>query len=149
MEFMDNISHELSILEFLKKNPDGVNKETLMAEINADDKQIVEILNNLISENRIFLTENKGEHLFKYRSEKEASKFRDLNFEEIQAFEIIIQTGSMGISTNDIKYKLGINANTILNRILKKLEKKLLVKSLKMVNMKNKKVIFILIKLMK
>lgn len=141
MELIDNFSHEMSILEFLKKNPDGVNKETLMAEINADDKQIVEILNNLIAENRIFLTENKGEHLFKYRSEKEASKFRDLNFEEIQAYEIIIQTGSMGISTNDIKYKLGINANTILNRILKKLEKKLLIKSLKMVNMKNKKVI--------
>jgi len=145
MEFFDNISHELNILEFLKKSTDGVNKETLMAEINADDKQIVEILNNLISENRIFLTENKGEHLFKYRSEKEASKFRDLNFEEIQAFEIIIQTGNMGISTNDIKYKLGINANTILNRILKKLEKKLLIKSLKMVNMKNKKVKIFLI----
>ncbi len=138
---MENISYELSILEFLKKNTDGINKETLMSEINADDKKIAEILNNLISENRIYLTDNKGEHLFKYRSEKEASKFRDLSFEEIQAYEIIIQTGNMGISTNDIKYKLGINANAILNRILKKLEKKLLVKSLKMVNMKNKKVI--------
>ena len=142
MDMMENISHELNILKFLKNNPDGVNKETLMAEINATDQQIAEILNNLISENRIFITENKGEHLFKYRSEKEASKFRELNFEEIQAYEIVIQTGNMGISTNDIKYKLGINANTLLNRILKKLEKKLLIKSLKMVNMKNKKVFY-------
>lgn len=137
---MENVNHELNILDYLKKNPEGVNKESLMAEINANDQQIAEILNNLISDNRIFITENKGEHLFKYRSEKEASKFRDLNFEEIQAYEIIIQTGNMGISTNDIKYKLGIQANTLLNKILKKLEKKLLVKSLKMVNMKNKKV---------
>lgn len=140
MEIMESISHELSILEFLKKNAEGVNKETLMSEINADDKQIVEILNNLISENRVYLVEVRGEHLFKYRSEKEASKFQDLTLEEIQAYELIIQTGNMGISTNDLKYKLNITANPLLTKILKKLEKKLLIKSLKMVNMKNKKV---------
>jgi len=140
MEIENNISSQLNILEFLKKNPDGVNKDVLMGSVNINERHGVEILNELISENRIYVTEIRGEQLFKYRSEKEASKFRDLTFEEIQAFEIIIQTGSMGISTNDLKYKLNINANSFLNKILKRLEKKLLIKSLKMVNMKNKKV---------
>ncbi len=140
MEIENNFSSHLNILEFLKKNPDGVNKDVLMSSININEKQGAEILNDLIAENRVYLSELRGEQLFKYRSEKEASKFRDLTFEEIQAFEIIIQTGSMGISTNDLKYKLNINANSFLNKILKRLEKKLLIKSLKMVNMKNKKV---------
>jgi predicted transcriptional regulator len=140
MEIENNFSSHLNILEFLKKNPDGVNKDVLMASVNINEKHGAEILNELISENRVYITELRGEQLFKYRSEKEASKFRDLTFEEIQAFEIIIQTGSMGISTNDLKYKLNINANSFLNKILKRLEKKLLIKSLKMINMKNKKV---------
>ena len=136
----NNISNQLNILEFLKKNPDGVNKDALMASVNINEQHGAEIINSLISENRIYVTELRGEQFFRYRTEKEASKFRDLTFEEIQAYEIIIQTGSMGVSTNDIKYKLNIMANSFLNKILKRLEKKLLIKSLKMVNMKNKKV---------
>ena len=143
MEIENNITNHLKILEFLKKNPDGVNKDVLMASVNINEKNGAEIINDLISENRIYVSELRGEQLFRYRSEKEASKFRDLTFEEIQAYEIIIGTNTMGISTNDIKYKLNINANSLLNKILKRLEKKLLIKSLKMVNMKNKKVKFL------
>ena len=43
--------------------------------------------------------------VFKYRSEKEALKFRDLTKEEIAVYEVVMQSGNSGISTIDIKIK--------------------------------------------
>jgi DNA-directed RNA polymerase III subunit RPC6 len=55
---------------------------------------------------------------------------------------MIIATGSAGISNNEIKARTKFNTN-VLNKILKKIEKKLLIKSLKPVNSKNNKKIWL------
>ena len=128
------------ILTFLKNNPEGVSQDKLTTEIPFKENEIVECLNNLISNNRVSIIDTSEGALFKYRSEKEALKFRDLSKEDIAAYEIIIQSGNNGVSTNEIKSKLRIDNTQYINKILNKLSKKFLIKSLKVLNTKNKKV---------
>lgn len=128
------------ILSFLKNNPEGVTQDKLTSAIPFQEAEIVNSLNNLIGINRVSLFDSVDGTLFKYRSEKEALKFRDLTKEEVSVHELIIQSGSNGISTNDLKMKMRIESSTFINRILKTLEKKFLIRSLKVLNTKNKKV---------
>lgn len=67
---------------------------------------------------------------------------KDLEHEDLPIYERIQEAGNRGIQTMDLKNKLqqfGYNT-AILNRILKKLEKKGLVKKLKSLQQKNKQV---------
>ena len=128
------------VLTFLKSNPEGATQEKLTSAIPFNEELIVDSLNTLIDLNRITIIESSEGALFKYRSEKEALKFRDLTKEEIAVYEVVTQSGNNGISTNDIKMKMRIDNTTYINKILTKLSKKFLVKSLKVLNTKNKKV---------
>ena len=142
MESKDNSIKNINekVLSFLKSNPEGVSQEKLTSAIPFKEDLIAESLNTLIEENRISIIETSECLLFKYRSEKEALKFRDLTKEEIAVYEVVMQSGSNGISTVDIKIKLKINNTTYINKILTKLSKKFLIKSLKVLNTRNKKV---------
>ena len=128
------------ILSFLKSNPDGVSQDKLTSAIPFQEELIVQSLNNLSNLNRISFIESSEGMIFKYRSEKEALKFRDLSKEEIAVYEVVMQSGSNGITTIDIKQKLKIDNTTYINKILTKLSKKFLIKSLKVLNSRNKKV---------
>jgi DNA-directed RNA polymerase III subunit RPC6 len=139
MEGEGNYALEEQILEFLKKNPEGVNNESLLASIDANNQLITEKCDYLMDSNRIFIAEVNGEQILKYRSEKEAAKFMDLAPEDCHIYTLIIDSGANGISTNELKMRCKLNTNH-LNKILKKLEKKILIKSLKMLNLKHKKI---------
>jgi DNA-directed RNA polymerase III subunit RPC6 len=142
MESKDNSIKNINekVLSFLKSNPDGVSQEKLTSAIPFKEDLIADSLNSLISQNRISIIESGGDMIFKYRSEKEALKFRDLTKEEIAVYEVVMQSGNSGISTIDIKIKLKIDNTTYVNKILTKLSKKFLIKSLKVLNTRNKKV---------
>jgi DNA-directed RNA polymerase III subunit RPC6 len=128
------------MLELLKKNPDGINQSHMIKSVDGASYELIGMtLNSLIQQNRIIVSESDGETIFKYRSEREAAKFRDLTYEDHNIYEMIITTGNNGISSGELKQRTKYNTQ-ILNKILKKLEKKCLVKSLKPVNSKcNKK----------
>ena len=130
------------IISLLKNNPEGVSINKITTEIPFKDEEIVNNLNILIENNRINVFDNPsdGQATFKIRSEKEILKFRDLTKEEIAVYEIIIQSSNKGISLNDIKNKIRIDNTTYINKILNKLVKKYLIKSLKLHNTKNKKI---------
>ena len=128
------------VLLFLKSNPEGVTQDKLTSAIPFQEDLIVDSLNTLISLNRINAIESSEGMIFKYLSEKEALKFRDLSKEEIAVYEVVMQSGNSGISTIDIKIKLKIDNTTYINKILTKLSKKFLIKSLKVLNTRNKKV---------
>lgn len=142
MESKDNSLKNINekVLSFLKSKPEGVTQENLTSAIPFSEDLITDSLNSLNSLNRITLIETSEGVLFKYRSEKEALKFRDLTKEEIAVYEVVMQSGSNGISTIDIKIKLKIDNTTYINKILTKLSKKFLIKSLKVLNTRNKKV---------
>ena len=142
MESKDNSIKNIDekILSFLKSNPNGVTQDKLTSAIPFKEELIVESLNHLISSNGLSVIESLEGIIFKYRSEKEALKFRDLKKEEIAVYELIMQSGSDGISTIDIKNKLKIDITAHVNKILTTLSKKFLIKSFKVLNIRNKKV---------
>ena len=142
MESKDNSIKNLDekILSFLKSNPDGVSLDKLTSAIPFKEDLIADSLNRLNSSNRLSIIESSEGITFKYRSEKEALKFKDLNKEEIAVYELIMQSGNDGISTIDIKNKLKIDITAHVNKILTTLSKKFLIKSFKVLNTKNKKV---------
>ena len=142
MESKDNSEKNISekVLSFLKSNPDGVTQEKLTSALPFNVELIVNALNYLNDLNRIIIIESSEGTLFKYRSEKEALKFRDLTKEERAVYEEVMQSGSNGICTNDIKMKLKIDNTTYINKILNKLKKKYLIRDLKVLNTRNKKV---------
>ena len=142
MELKDNSEKNISekVLSFLKSNPDGVTQEQLTSALPFNVELIVNALNYLNDLNRIIIIESSEGTLFKYRSEKEALKFRDLTKEERAVYEEVMQSGSNGICTNDIKMKLKIDNTTYINKILNKLKKKYLIRDLKVLNTRNKKV---------
>jgi len=129
------------ILSFLKANPSGVSQEQLFSAIPFQKDLIANSLEFLDEVNRLNIIESPDGLIFKYRSEKEAQKFKDLTKEEIHVYEIIMQSGSNGINVIDIKSKIKINNTSHVNRILAKLsKKKFLIKDVKVLNAKNKKV---------
>ena len=143
MESKDNSIKNLAekILAFLKAHPVGVTSEKLNSAIPFKEDSIAQCLNILIDQNRLNIIETPDGNLFKYVSEKEAQKIRDLTKEEISVYEIIMQSGNIGINTMEIKLKLNIDNSKYINKILTKLEKKkLLIKSVKVLNARNKKV---------
>lgn len=135
---ISNINERVLIL--LKSNPEGASLDKLTSAIPFNEELIIDSINTLISLNRITIIESSEGTLFKFRSENEALKFRDLTKEDIAVYEVVMQSGSNGINTNDIKMKIRIDNTTYINKILTKLSKKFLVKSLKVLNTKNKKV---------
>lgn len=135
---IENINEK--ILSFLKSNPEGVSEDKLTSAIPFQEKLIEESLNFLNSQNRIILIDTSDGIIFKYRDEKEALKIRELTKEEIAVYEVVMQSGSNGISTVDIKIKVKIDNTSYINKILSKLSKKFLIKSLKVLNTRNKKV---------
>jgi DNA-directed RNA polymerase III subunit RPC6 len=142
MESKDNSLRNIEekVLSFLKANPDGVSEDKLTSAIPFQSDLIAASLNKLIYSNRINAIDTSEGVIFKYRSEKEALKFRDLEKLDIAIYEVIMQSGSNGISTVEIKNKLKIDNTSIVNKALNKLSKKYLIKSLKVLNTRNKKV---------
>ena len=114
-----------------------------MALKDVDETQKVAALNRLIEHNRILLLMSaKGLPVYKYQSEEQASKLRDLAEEDVRVYQLIEESRDRGIQIVDIKSKLlpqGFNA-AIITKSLKSLEKKGLVKKIKSLQQKNKQV---------
>jgi DNA-directed RNA polymerase III subunit RPC6 len=128
------------ILTFLRNHPNGVSNMDLESSVDAKNKeQFSEILNNLLDQNRIVAHDLNGEIVFRYQSQKDADKLKSLNMEENHTYTLITNSGNKGVTTNDIKDKTKLNT-TVLNKILKKLEKNGLIKSYKVANVRNKKI---------
>ena len=127
------------ILKYLSSKPEGCTHLDLCSSIEATNDEMSEALNQLLQKYRIGVNEVKGEVNYRYISEKDASRIKNLSMEELEAYYRIIESGSNGVSTNEIKLKTNINT-AILNKILKKLENNSLIKSWKVANMRNKKV---------
>lgn len=133
------VLHE--VVSFLKLHPNGISHDKLFSELKSDNKLIVSCLNILFEQGRLVNEVSKTEgNIFKLLSEKEIFKMKDLTGEEAHIYEVIVSSGSNGITLNELKSQLGVTGNA-LQKIRKKLEKRLLIKNITIPNMKNKKVI--------
>ena len=130
------------IINLLRVSSSGIPQSKLFENLKQHKQQfLVEALNILFEENKLMIENSKSEGpLLKILTEKEVLKLKDLSPEEHRVYEIIMSSGDNGISLNELKNKIGITG-TALQKIRKKLEKKLLIKNITIPNMKNKKVI--------
>lgn len=128
----DDISHQ--ILAVIQGIPAGANNEDLeksLPDITAAVR--VEGLNKLLKQGSIEILK-KGDKLF-YRAKdpKKSALPKDADNEEKIVYGIIEEGGSKGIWIRDIRIQSNLNM-TQLNKILKNLETKKLIKAVKSVN---------------
>lgn len=132
---------EKHILSILNDNPQGLEDEVLTKKLkNVKDIDKAEALNRLLEKSRIMVTsQENGELVYKYIDEEEAQRLRELAPEEFIIYQLIEESANKGLWINDIKKKAGKLASSA-NAIVKKLEKKGFIKSVKSIKAKNRRV---------
>jgi DNA-directed RNA polymerase III subunit RPC6 len=140
-----NLDHEDRILldkivGLCKHSREGIIDEDLTNALKISEDKKLELLNVLSEHGYLKFQQSKGGSLiYLYQDPEELKKFQGLDKEDEMVYRAIADSKSKGILTNEIKNKTGLTAPQI-NKILKKLEGKALVKSVKHINMKNRKV---------
>jgi len=120
------------ILELVKSNPDGISNDTLSTLVSSYDPHLrKQIVNELLGENKIEMFQIPGSPGFMIRHKKTDSLI-NASKEEQLVYSLIEETEKMGIWIRDIRERSGLN-DLQLKRILKSLEGKKLVKSVKAV----------------
>jgi DNA-directed RNA polymerase III subunit RPC6 len=135
----------------------GVSNDVLKARFGTDYTRLPRIINQLTSESRLVMSQattgtstggggggiigggGGGAQLFyNLVSDEVASKFAGLDASARMVYQVIERSGNMGIWTKDIKKETNIQ-NQAMNKILKSLESRRLIKQVKSVTAKNKK----------
>ena len=132
---------EKHILSILNDNPRGMEDHELTKKLkNVKDLDKAEALNRLIEKSRILVSsQDNGELMYKYIDEHDAERIRQLSPEEYIIYQLIEESGDKGLWINDIKRKAG-KLGSKANQIIKTLDKKSLIKSVKTIKAKNRKV---------
>ncbi|EFX74838.1 hypothetical protein DAPPUDRAFT_56706 [Daphnia pulex] len=127
----DKTEIEARILELLRKYPKGINDKILETHMPNLDIQIrVDVINDLLTKKKMKLFQAPGTNeLFWGLNEQPVSiKLKEVDKEENVVMRIIEEAGNKGILNKDIRDQSGLNLTTI-NKILKALEGKNLIKS--------------------
>lgn len=123
-----------NILELCAERPEGVTQEDIKARwpsLNVAD--IGEAINGLLSTHRLeILTSSGGTFVFRANTAADAQKFKNLNKEELLVFQNIQATSNTGAWTRDLKNRTNLTQPQ-LTKILKNLETRKLIKSVKTV----------------
>ncbi|EFX62917.1 hypothetical protein DAPPUDRAFT_130662 [Daphnia pulex] len=132
---------EARMLELLREFPKGINYKILETDMPNVDKIIkVNTLNRLLSQEKVNMFQAPGtKELFWCLKQQPASKLKGVDSEEKIVMRIIEEAGNKGIWNRDIRTKSSLNQTT-LNKILKALEGKKLIKSVSSVSAAKKKV---------
>jgi len=91
-------------------------------------------LNKLIESNRVLVSVNeKGLPYYRYQNEEAAKRMREMEPEEFAVYEKVEESRDRGLTAIDLKNKLSSIGFTSasLNKVLKRLEKKGIIKKLK------------------
>jgi DNA-directed RNA polymerase III subunit RPC6 len=100
----------------------------------------VAAINSLLTAHRLQVFVNQETHVETYRAVNLGdAKFRGLDAEHMLVYQVIQSSGNMGIWTRDMKQRTNM-AQPKINRILKALEERALVKSVKSVQSASRKV---------
>lgn len=128
----DEVVHQL--LAVIQANPAGVSNEHIVKQLpELSGEQRVGALNKLLQQGMLDLL-RKGEVLFyRVKDPKKSTAPKGADNEEKIVYNIIEEGGNKGIWIRDIRLKSNLNM-TQLNKILKNLENKKLIKAVKSVN---------------
>ncbi|XP_071447337.1 DNA-directed RNA polymerase III subunit RPC6 [Hetaerina americana] len=130
---------EHRIIALAKTNPKGVSDKDIQKEIpELIPKQRAVIINKLLANGMLELFHQNGVLIYKLKDPSRGN-VKGADNEEKVVFSIIEEAGNKGIWVRDIRYKSNL-APTQLNKILKSLENKKLIKAVKSVSASKKKV---------
>lgn len=130
------------IIELVTEFPQGVSDKVLIANMpTVDPKARAMVINKLLMAEKIDLFNGKDGLLYRKREPSKAGSIAG-DQEEKVVFKIIEGAGNIGVWIRDIRAKSNLG-QTQLNKVLKSLETKNLIKSVKSVNASKKKVSFI------
>jgi len=104
-----------------------------------NENEVVKGINELLGKGQISISEENGEVVYFYQSEKQASAFMSLSPEEVLVLQLLRDSGSRGMWNLEIKSRTGIPTQQI-NKILRNLEKQGHVQGVKSVQHKNRKI---------
>jgi DNA-directed RNA polymerase III, subunit C34 len=135
----DDNAIALKIVQLCKDSGEGIQDDHLARMINVSEEKRMILMNQLIAAGYIKVDQTKeGTLLYKFQDPEEARKFAGLDRDAMIVYEILKKAGSQGLTNAELKKKSELNKT--LDSILKTLEKRGLIKSLKSVNQKNRKI---------
>ena len=131
---------EHRIIALAKASPKGISDKDLQKEIpDLKPQQRASIINKLLAQGYFDLFNQSGTLLYKLKDPSRAQKVKGADNEEKIVYSIIEEAGNKGIWIRDIRFKSNLIL-TQLNKILKILENKKLIKAVKSVSASKKKV---------
>lgn len=135
-----------AVLAALRAAPGGLSQDSMASQCKMTMVQLAPILNALTRAGKIQLAKGiDGEILFMLASQKDidnASKLDELSTNELHCYQTIQDKGRDGIWKRDIKHKTGLVEKEV-EKILKTLQKKKLIKMEKTVLRQNGKMFFL------
>lgn len=137
-EEIDDI--QMKIIQLCGDYPKGINDAVIQNEIpDLDVKQRATAINNLLLSGRIDIFKQGASLLYKLKDKSLVDGLRNADNQEKVIYQIIAAAGNKGIWVRDIRFKSNLLLAQV-NKILKNLEGKKLVKSVKSVAAAKKKV---------
>ncbi|XP_067681256.1 DNA-directed RNA polymerase III subunit RPC6-like isoform X2 [Haliotis asinina] len=128
------------ILLLCQSHPEGIDDTTIQADMpQFEVKQRVTAINRLLSTGRIDLLKSGSKLVYRLKDPDAANQVKGADHQEKLVYQIIKEAGNIGIWIRDIRYKSNL-LMTQLNKILKNLESKKLIKAVKSVAASKKKV---------
>jgi len=128
------------IIQLCGQFPKGVNNAVIQSENpNADTKQVTGAINQLLVSGKIDVFKQGDTLLYRLKDKSLAEGLKNTDNQEKVVYNIISAAGNKGIWSRDIRFKSNLLLPQV-NKILKSLETKKLVKSVKCVGAAKKKV---------
>lgn len=116
---------------------EGISFEELLAVASVGKEELVTGLNDLLSESKIEIVDSKEG--LRYRSKQASSFHGQLGDEEKTLLSLIESSRNYGVWVRDLKQKSGLH-QTVLNKALKQLESRLLVRPIKSLKFPTRKI---------
>lgn len=134
------IDLETRIIELCQNMPDGITDTVIQNEMpQCTPQQRVTAINRLLSTGKIDLLRTGNKLVYKLKDPDAASLIKGGDNQEKLVYQIIKEAGNKGIWIRDIRFKCNLLLTQV-NKILKNLESKKLIKAVKSVAASKKKV---------
>ncbi|XP_078671611.1 DNA-directed RNA polymerase III subunit RPC6-like [Branchiostoma floridae x Branchiostoma belcheri] len=139
-ESVEPVELESRVIELCQETPKGITDALIMKHMPmVTAQQRASAINRLLSTGRIDVLKGAGGLIYRLKDSQGTNVIKGADNQEKLVYQIITDAGNKGIWIRDIRYKCNIMI-TQLNKILRNLESKKLIKSVKSVAASKKKV---------
>lgn len=127
-----------TFLDLLKESDCPVKDSEIRLHFKAEYAHLPKVINELTKQGRVKLFHQGNDLVYGFVSPEEAEKVRGLSGEHKMVLQEVERAGNMGIWTRDLKNKTSL-PQPVVTKVLRLLETRKLVKSVKSISSKNKK----------